>query len=345
MSPEFVPALELNAGFYRDVVEPIVRPWRHSAALLGRGSELLGFDTERSTDHGWGPRLQVFVAEGNAARVRTALTRQLPTQYRGWPVAFGWDDVPVSHHVTVVPLGEWLATHLGCNPLESMSRLDWLTTPQQLLLGVVRGAVYHDATGELAEVRERLRFFPPDLAVWLLACQWRRVWQQEALVGRTAEVDDDAGSRLVAGSIVRDLMRMHFLLAGEYWPYAKWFGTAYRALPGAAETGPLLEAVLDASGFSRREDALVAAYETFARLHNAAGLTEMVEPTVGLFHQRPFRVLHSDRFVAACLARVRDDWLRSRPLLGSIDQVVDSTDVLAYPELARSLRALYGAAS
>ena len=94
-----------------------------------------------------------------------------------------------------------------------------------------------------------------------------------------------------------------------------------------------------------REDALVAAYEASARMHNATGLTEPVDPTVSNFYSRPFRVLHSERFVTACLARVRDAWLQSRPLVGSIDQIVDSTDVLAQPQLARSLRALYGTAS
>ncbi len=185
MSPEFVPALELNAGFYREIVAPLVGDRPHAAALLGYGSELLGFDTERSTDHGWGPRLQVFVAPDDVAPVRAAIDGGLPAEYRGWPVAFGWDAVPVAHHVHVGPLGDWLRSRLGCNPLDEMAFVDWLTMPQQRLLGVVRGAVYHDHDGALTAVRERLAYFPPDLALWMTACQWRRVWQVEPFVGRT----------------------------------------------------------------------------------------------------------------------------------------------------------------
>ena len=342
MSPEFVPALELNAGFYRDVVEPLVRGWPHDAALLGYGSELLGFDTARSTDHGWGPRLQVFVDAADVAAARAAVDTGLPSEYRGWPVSFGWDDVPSAHHVDVVPFGDWLAARLGCNPLNAMSLLDWLTVPQQRLLGVVRGAVYNDSSGDLTTVRERLRFFPDELIHWLLACQWRRIDQEEPFVGRAAEVGDVVGSRLLASRLVRELMRLHFLLVGEYWPYSKWFGSAYRALPHGDEVLPALEAALDAPDYPRREEALVAAYEALARLHNASGLTESLDPSVTFFYGRPFRVLSSDRFVRACLRHVGDDWLRGLPLMGSIDQVVDSTDVLEQTAVARTLRALYG---
>jgi hypothetical protein len=89
--------------------------------------------------------------------VRGAIDAGLPTEYRGWPVAFGWDEVLVTHHVTVTTLDAWLPGRLACNPLQGMTHLDWLTIPQQRLLGVVRGAVYHDESGELAAVREQLR--------------------------------------------------------------------------------------------------------------------------------------------------------------------------------------------
>src|SRR5262252_8838234 len=58
--PAFVPAIELNRGFYDDVVGPLLTPFPHSAALIGWGSQVLGYDSERSTDHGWGPRIKVF---------------------------------------------------------------------------------------------------------------------------------------------------------------------------------------------------------------------------------------------------------------------------------------------
>ena len=58
-------------------------------------------------------------------------------------------------------------------------------------------------------------------------------------------------------------------------------------------------------------------------------MTQPVDATVRLFHERPFRVLGSARFVDACLERVSDPWLKSLPLVGGIDQFVDSVDVLS----------------
>ncbi len=136
-------------------------------------------------------------------------------------------------------------------------------------------------------------------------------------------------------------MRLHFLLVGEFWPYPKWFGSAYRALPRSEEILPALEAALDASDFPTCEDALVTAYEALAGMHNATRLTEALDPKVRPFHSRPFRVLGCERFVEACRRAVHDEWLRALPLVGAIDQVLDSTDVLEQPRLARSLRSLY----
>ena len=53
---------------------------------------MLAFDTERPTDHDWGPRLQVFLgaddAERHAGPVTEMLAERLPSIFRSYPVAF-----------------------------------------------------------------------------------------------------------------------------------------------------------------------------------------------------------------------------------------------------------------
>jgi hypothetical protein len=71
VEPAFIPGLQLAREFYAAVVRPLVEeqlpPMRYAAALLGPGSEVAGFDTQRSTDHDWGPRLQVFLTDSTDA--------------------------------------------------------------------------------------------------------------------------------------------------------------------------------------------------------------------------------------------------------------------------------------
>ena len=93
--PDFVPGLELNRIFYEEAVRPILdREFpglQYSAALIGVGSEVLGFDTKMSSDHHWGPRVMLFFADkDDFAReaIRDALRHNLPHTLRGYSTSF-----------------------------------------------------------------------------------------------------------------------------------------------------------------------------------------------------------------------------------------------------------------
>ena len=341
MTPTFIPGLELSRGYYEEVVAPLVGETRQSAALLGSGSDILGYDTERSTDHGWGPRLVLFVDESHVGAVDTELEAHLPETYRGWPTRFGWDEHPVIKRVEVTTPAAWLERQLGVDPRPEPATLDWLTMPQQRLLEATAGAVFHDGLEELEPVRKALEWYPDDVWLWLLGCQWHRLAEEEAFVGRTAEVGDELGSRIVATCLVRDLMRLCLLLERRYAPYAKWLGTAFARLDAHDTLAQPFADALAAEDFESREHALVEAFEEVARRQNARGVADELDPSVRRFHGRPFRVLDSSRFGDVCLARVQDPWLRSLPPIGSVDQLADSTAVLADPRRARRAAAIY----
>ena len=209
--PGFVPAIQLNRELYEEIVGPALSSWPHSAALLGWGSQVLGYDTERSTDHGWGPRVEVFVARNAVEPARVAVDAALPERFRGWPIRYGWDAWPERHYVGVTTASHWFRGRVGFDANEPISALDWLLTPQQQLLGIVRGAVYHDGLNVLGPARAALDYFPDEIWRWLITCQWQRIQQEEPFVGRAAEVGDELGSSLIASRLVRELMRLHFL--------------------------------------------------------------------------------------------------------------------------------------
>jgi hypothetical protein len=80
MTPRFVPGLDLARDFYGGVIRPLPRAQfpglAYAAALLGPGSDVAWYNTERSTDHDWGPRLQVFLTKADAPPRRSAVTHR-----------------------------------------------------------------------------------------------------------------------------------------------------------------------------------------------------------------------------------------------------------------------------
>ncbi|MFI0976408.1 DUF4037 domain-containing protein [Streptomyces sp. NPDC021093] len=354
-TPSFIPGLELSHHFYCEAVRPLLDEAApgvtHSAARLGSGSEVLGFDTARSADHEWGPRLQIFLhpkdVTRHGARITALLSERLPKTFRGYPTHFaptGEADIrvmrttegPVHHRVEVTDPEAWFPAQLGFDPRTGITLPDWLATPTQLLAEVTAGAVFHDGLGQLAPIRANLDWYPHDLWLHLLACQWQRVSQEEAFIGRCGEVGDELGSAVVAARLVRDLMRLCLLMERRYPPYSKWLGSAFARTAQAPALTPILTAALAATDWHTREHHLAHAYKAVAAAHNQLGLTDPVDPTTRPYHTRPFQVLHAERFTAALRARITDPNISSLPTIGTVDQFIDSTDVLSRPELTHA---------
>ncbi|MGW4801619.1 DUF4037 domain-containing protein [Nonomuraea sp. NPDC004297] len=337
---DFVPGIELSRAFYGEVVAPLVSGVAHSAALIGPGSEVLEFDTARSADHDWGPRVLLFVAAERVAEVEARVVAGLPERFGGLATVFGYHG-RVRPGVTVTDLGEWLVGRLGFDPRAGVSLLDWLSAPWQSLAEVTGGEVFSDGLGEpgLEAARTALRWYPPDVWRYVLACQWRRIAQEEAFVGRCGEVGDEPGSAVVGARLAREVMRLALLLRRRYPPYAKWLGSALMRLPGSAELGESLGAAVAARSWRERERGLSAAYGRVAALQNRVSLAERLDEGVRAFHERPFEVIDGDRFVRALLASVSDPVVRGLPVVGCVDQLSDSTDLLVQPGRARAVTA------
>lgn len=339
----FVPGRDLCAAFYRDVLAPVLDV-PHSAGLLGPGSDVLGYDTERSTDHDWGPRALILVAEGERQRCRERIRGVLPATYGGWSVSMGHDGLPPEPRVDVLSPSEWLRSQFGFDPTSRpLSAADWLLLPQQRILGVVAGAVFADDTGVLGAARALLARYPDDVWWWLVAALWRRLDQEEPFVHRTAEVGDALGSAVLAARQVRDCMRLALMLGRRHAPYSKWLGTASAGLPDHDGLGRALGAAVATPDLPEREAALGAAYTALGTRFNDVYPGEPVDASLRPFWDRPARVLGADRFARAALGEVRDQGLRQFPLIGSVDHLADSTDVLGNPVLVAALRPIYAA--
>ena len=327
------PGQDLCAGFYHDVVAPSVEV-PHAAALVGEGSEVLGFDDHRSTDHAWGPRLHLFVDEQAIEDVTRRVEQRLPETYRSVPVRFyAWQDQQVRHHVTITTVASWLASELRTPwPIEAQDA--WLRLSQQRLLQVTAGPVFQDDLGDLTRACQVLAYFPDDIWWWLQASQWQLIAGVEPLPGRLDEAGDRRGSRLCSQRLAMLAMELTFLHARRYRPYAKWFAAAFDRLERAAVVGPLIDAVLDADDADQQATALVDLLQVLGAQHNAISPGEQVDPRCQPFEvginraRRPYQVLNAERYVRACLDQITDPGLRRLPPVGALDQLTHGSDLL-----------------
>ena len=198
------PRTEPQRDLLPEAVQPVLTRrfpgLAYSAALIGEGSEVLGFDTPQSMDHDWGLRVLLFLPEAGFAASRDEIRAALEA-----------DLGPTVHGVTYRTLSGYFGRLLDVGIFEPLRAVDWLVMPQQYLRSLTSGRVFHDGLGQLEAVRDKLGFYPRDVWLYLLACQWRRVAQEEAFVGRCGQVGDELGSHLAAAPLVRDLMRLCFL--------------------------------------------------------------------------------------------------------------------------------------
>jgi hypothetical protein len=317
----FVSGVELSRRFYAEAVRPVLEAsypgLPYAAALLGRGSEVLGFDDEMSGDHNCEPRVELFLRKEDRSRhgaaLEEVLRRELPERFAERPTLFG-----------VHTVRGFFLEQLDFDVEGEIAPRDWFTFPEQNLRMVTAGAVFHDQVG-LQEVRDRLAYYPRDVWLYLQSAAWWRVHPEVNLVGRTGFLGDELGSALIGAQLVQDLMRLCFLMERVYAPYSKWFGTAFSRLVCADELTPLFGKVLRAASWEEREEALMAAYAGVAELHNRLQITAPVTTGVEQLWDRPFMVLWGD-FPGALLAEIKDPEVRriaDRWPVGGIDRIRD----------------------
>ena len=355
---KFIPGLELNESFYKQIVEPILEAnfpgLRYSAALIGYGSDVLGFDTPISTDHEWGPRLLLFLSEADYEKYRAeiddTLNKKLPYTFRGFSTNFSLGNIQwqehiatgsVNHKIWILTITSFFNLSLNFNPYSKIKALDWLTFPEQKLLEITSGKVYYDGLRELNPIRAKFNYYPKDIWLYLLSAQWSAIAQEEAFMGRCGDIGDELGSQLIATRTIQKLMKLCFLMERRYAPYSKWFGKAFARLSCAKLLVSIFENILIAESWKQREEHMSRAYEIIAQMHNNLCLTSPLETKVFNYYDRPYRVIHANRFAEAIRDVISKKKVRDLPSFGAVDQFVSNTDMLEQPQLCQKFKAMF----
>lgn len=341
-----VSGLELSAAYHREVVSPLLERrlpgLPYAAARLGSGSDVLGFDDAQSRDHDWGLRLTLLVEEEGAAdEVDALLEKELPESWRGRPTRFAttWEPV-VRQRAEIAPAADFAASRVGIAPERlagdvPLELVDWLQLTGQAALEVTAGPVFHDGTGALTGIRERLAQYPEDVRRYAIGADWTRIGQELADVGRAGLRGDEDGSAVIAARHVRTLLHLVHLLHRRWAPYGKWLARSAAALPGGAALREHVLAVLGARDWRTRQGALAAAIEHVAALQGGVGLPTL-EPATEPFFDRPHVGL---RGLPELLAEgITDPEVRALPPgIGTAEQISDHVSVLVDPALRRRL--------
>lgn len=358
---KFIKGMQLSEMFFNEIVKEIIdtnfSDLKYSAGLIGSGSEVLGFDTERSTDHHWGPRVILFLEEKDfhkKDKISKILSEELPPIFRGYSTHFGNPDEigvqllqevkegeSINHRVEIYTIKSFFEEYIKINPNDDFTIFDWLTFSEQKLRTIQSGKIFYDQIG-LKLIQKKFEYYPHDIWLFLLASEWMKISQEEPFVGRCGDVGDEVGSKIIATRLVQSIMRLCFLMEKEYAPYSKWFGTAFAKLQSSEKLTPIFHKIISSENWKEREKHLSQAYEIIATIHNNLKITKPLSEKVSEFHDRPYLVIHGDIFSEEIKKQIKNkDILNIKSNIGSVNQISGTVDLLENDELLQRMKKLY----
>ncbi len=354
---DFIKGLALCEDFFNEIAKPILGEnfpkLKYSAAKIGSGSDVLGYDDEVSSDHMWGPSFQLFLSDEDIhlkEEILKVLGENFPSKYKGYPVNFSNPDgggmrimeesEEVSPLVFIYTIDEYFMDFVGTTGKEALSAIDWLAICQNKLLGLNSGKIFKDDLN-LSERLLPFKYYPEDVWRYLLASNWSLIGEEQAFTKRCSDVGDELGSRLVCARICERLIRLCFLYKKQYAPYSKWFGTGFKKLDIDPKIKELINEAICANDIKTRENALVKAQSELAKLHNELNVTGPVNTEIEKYFTRDILVVFVDDIAGAISETILDKELKNIPLIGALSEISNFTTLTYEPINYQNIKALY----
>lgn len=338
---KFIKGKQLCKDFFNECAKPVIDRYfpalKYSAGLIGYGSDVLGYDDEISTDHMWGPRFYMFLSEDDTElkeNIFKAFCENLPYTYKGFSVNFTKPDLSdngvqrpefidkgnVNPLIFITTFEEFLEEQLGTADLDNITGYDWLSFSEHRLLSLVRGTFFADGL-ECAERLSKIKFYPEEVKLYLIASCWDIIASEQAFIKRSAVCEDDIGSRIICARIAERLMRLCFLYKETYAPYSKWFGTAFKKLEINQEIKDAVAEALSGDSCHERENGIVKAQALVANLHNESKVTDLVEYKIENYYGRDIKVIFAEKFAEATKEKLKNTVFETMPLVGNLSQI------------------------
>lgn len=234
--------IDESRAFFGAVVLPLLQ--RHfpaearlmAAGFFGYGSEVLGLDDEYSTDHHFGLRVNALLPQavlaGRGSAIEDMLAAELPDRWNGRELREGYTR---TRGVALAGLDHHLKSTIGLDhPPQNYA--EWMAIPEEDMIHVVAGEVWHDPSGSFTAVRDALATYYPEAVRIRRLAHWCRYFSgmgvyalKRALLRNNMLYASTTFSRSLRWGV-----QMAFMLDRTYYPYDKWLTALFQRLPRMA---------------------------------------------------------------------------------------------------------------
>ena len=189
-------------------------------ALVGVGSECLGFDDEISEDHDFSSRCQLFLDDSDYKTYKSDLESSLKIFCKDLEsLTSNLKDV----NVEIMPISNFYKYYtLFENGPKTES--EYRKVPMDLLCVATNGKVFLDNLGKFSEIRNRLlNFYPEDIRLKKIAFQLNKMAQSgQYNYSRMIKRGDTVAANIAQGEFVKHYLEFVHLLNKKYMPFYKW---------------------------------------------------------------------------------------------------------------------------
>ncbi|KQC12760.1 MAG: hypothetical protein APR63_10455 [Desulfuromonas sp. SDB] len=220
--------IELSEAFFNNCIFPILKSNfpevldSISAAILGDGSEVLGFDDHISHDHNYTPRVILFLDDGRydqyADELKEKLYQFIPKEFNGFKLM----NNKYRKSLDIVPLKRYFLDYLGISNFP-VPNYDWLKLDEQKLLELTSGKIFYVPHGKLEEIRTKFSFYPEAVRYFLLHQSFVRL-SEVCGIERSILRNDNIATDFYRSFFIYFSIKIVHLYKKRYCPYRKWMG-------------------------------------------------------------------------------------------------------------------------
>ncbi len=235
--------IDVSRDFFNEVVKPILEKEfpaetaQTAFGVFGFGSEVLRMDDTYSTDHHWGIRInaltpeEIFKARHEA--IQETVSARLPATWRGHSLREGLSG---GRGLSLTSLEAYLTRTIGLDhPPQTYA--EWLSIPEEDIIHVVEGEVWHDPSGRFTSVRETLKKYYPEAVRLRRIAHWCRYYSGMGAYAlkRALLRNNEYYANITFTRALRLGVQLAFLLDRRYFPYDKWTLAYFERLPRMAD--------------------------------------------------------------------------------------------------------------